>query len=136
VDTRTQTFEIDVIKLHPKHNVVKAEDVNNDGARVAEDALSIVNFINTFGATEILESDAIGPLFYDVTGDNNIAADDALQVINYVNTFGAGEGENSEFRIQNAEWERESRREGEWANDDELMSLLVMDVVGVGRKRR
>jgi hypothetical protein len=135
-----QVFAIEVLKLRPKNNAAKAEDVNDDGSRAAEDALSIVNFINGFGPQTILESDPVGPVFYDVTADNSIAPDDALKVINYINTFGAGEAEGPECVMQNAECGvgavGESGRGGEREREQVLLELLAINLVAAGRRRK
>ena len=52
-ESEAKSFEIEVTKPHPMHNAAKAEDVSNDGKRVAGDALDVINFINAFGSQKV-----------------------------------------------------------------------------------
>lgn len=78
-------------------------DVNNDGYATPSDALTLVNFLNTTGTTDLSllaaggEGEA-GRLFYDVNSDWLVSPADVLGVVNYLNsltTQATGEGEAS-----------------------------------------
>jgi hypothetical protein len=75
------------------HNAAFPTDVTNDGIASPIDALTIINFINAFGAGPVPAGNP--PPYYDVNSDNFIGAIDVLMVINYLNAqrSGAGEGE-------------------------------------------
>ncbi len=94
IDTSVaQTFDITIIKPHPWHNTARDEDVNGDGFVAANDALAIVNRINSFDAGPVPANAPFGPNYYDVNNDLFIAANDVLAVINFVNSNPNGEGE-------------------------------------------
>jgi hypothetical protein len=142
---------------NPWHNYDKPLDVRGGSSVTpddfvdAGDALAIINYVNTFGSTEVPEDAQVGlPFgFLDVNNDDNVAADDALTVINAINSGLGGEGEsrNAEFRMQNAEWEGENGRGGERGSGplkgvaqeriEELIELLAVDASRqAGRRRR
>jgi len=75
-------------------------DVNADGNVNAQDALILINDINTNGIHAITAGTATPP-FLDVTQDNQVSAADVLAVINFVNgnvaSAAAGEGEGEAY---------------------------------------
>ncbi len=82
------------------HNAREPLDVNDDGLITPNDALQIINEINSRGARSLLDSNIPYKPYVDVNGDNLVTPNDVLRVINYLNshTFagsGGGEGEPS-----------------------------------------
>jgi hypothetical protein len=78
-----------------KQNPWLPVDVNGDGRVSSSDALSVINLLNTPGASRRVD-DMSNPLqqpFLDVSGDGRISSLDALLVINHLNTRSSGEGE-------------------------------------------
>jgi hypothetical protein len=64
-------------------------DVNNDGVVSAQDALQIINDINTNGSRLLPippDGDPSFGLFLDVDGDGSVLAQDVLEIISYLNT--------------------------------------------------
>jgi hypothetical protein len=127
-----------LIGTNPWHNAVKPLDVNGgtnnapDDHIAAGDALAIINYINSFGPTDVPEDAAIGlPFgFLDPTNDNNVAPADALEVINHINAFGNSEGESS---ISDSLVPQVGRR----SPDPDLLTLLALDTAtGTPRRRR
>lgn len=81
----------------PWHNLLLAQDVNDDGVVSPLDALIIINDLNVKGARAL--STGGGAPFLDVSRDGVVAAIDVLQVINFLNnrvTFGEGEASTKE----------------------------------------
>ena len=73
-------------------NVVKPTDVNADGRVAPNDALAIINQLNSLGSRQLAQArsgEAGSRLFVDVNNDGNISPIDALLVINQLN----GEGQ-------------------------------------------
>ena len=83
---------IDSNSPHAWQNPIDHEDVNNDGAVSALDALIIFNYLNSVGSGPV-PSAGNPPPFYDVNGDNAISPLDALLIFNELNNGGSGEGE-------------------------------------------
>lgn len=79
----------------PWHLANKPADVNNDGQVVAEDVLTIINYINAGHPDDVSTDAAVGgPYgFLDVTGDGHVVAEDVIEVINYINAGHPTEGE-------------------------------------------
>lgn len=71
-------------------------DVNNDGARTAGDALTLINAINVTGPQTLPLLPPAGvvlPPFRDTNWDNLMEAADVLNIVNFLNSQAAGEGE-------------------------------------------
>jgi hypothetical protein len=107
VDTSSpQSFDITITKPRPWHNVANRLDVtsNNglpDGEVAPNDALAIINYINSFDSGAVPAGAAVGQPFgfldteggENSEGDNFVAPNDALAVINFINANSSGEGE-------------------------------------------
>jgi hypothetical protein len=72
---------------YPWRNPLLRWDVNNDSVIAPNDALAIINYLNTTGSGSLpwREPRIAAAPFYDVHADNVLAPSDALEVINYVN---------------------------------------------------
>jgi hypothetical protein len=83
----TQTFTIYIDKPHAFTNTGDPCDVTDDETVAADDALSIINYINAHGSSQISQvpTSLVKHLYYDVDKDNWIAAIDVLVIINYIN---------------------------------------------------
>lgn len=114
VDPVTETFLIQVIENDtPYHNDTEPHDVNGDGDVSSLDALTIINYLNTYGPGPVGFGD---PGFgYDVNGDGFVTALDALLVINHLNHISTPAG-----TVNNGEEEPDGEGEGEPDVDDEL----------------
>ena len=94
VDTSPpQTFAISITEHHWLHNYAIPRDVDKNNYISAGDALTIINFLNAFGASTEPEGESRAAMYYDVDDDGFVSAGDALDVINHLNTFGPSEGE-------------------------------------------
>src|SRR5262249_36248500 len=94
VDTSAaQTFDITIIKPHPWHNTAKGLDVNGDGFIAPNDALAVVNFINSSGPGPVPPNAPFGPNYYDTNNDGFVAPNDVLFIINFINANPNGQGE-------------------------------------------
>ena len=76
----------------PQHNVVSAEDVNEDGSVSAVDALVVINDLNRYSA-RVLTWDDPTTFMVDVNDDGAVSALDALIVINSLAEIPSGSGE-------------------------------------------
>jgi hypothetical protein len=90
----SQTFSIDIAKLHPLHNEVKPLDVNGDNHIAPNDALAGIDYINAFGTCPV-SAHPEQTKYLDVNGDGFISPADPLMDINYINAHGSGEAESS-----------------------------------------
>src|SRR5262249_16054830 len=89
VDTsQPQSFQINVVKLHPLHNAVTPMVVDDDGHVVAHDVLGIINFLNSRGQSSSAAGESSPSPFYDVNGDGFVSPIDALTIINHINFIG------------------------------------------------
>ncbi|MCH5374053.1 MAG: dockerin type I domain-containing protein, partial [Planctomycetes bacterium] len=87
-------------------NSKDAEDVNDDGIVSAQDALTLINDINSQGIRQ-LDTPSFGAPYLDVNGDGTVSAADVVQVINRINLDSAnslanpagGEGEWSPVMV-------------------------------------
>jgi len=86
-DSDTETFTIHIDKPHAFTNTAKPCDVTDDTAVAADDALSVINYINAHGSSQVSQvpTSLVKHLFYDVDKDNWIVATDVLLIINYIN---------------------------------------------------
>lgn len=84
----TGTVKINFAPVAEWHNFANSNDVDKDTRVTANDALTIINFINSTGSTSVIGlSSGVAPKsYYDVTADNHIGPDDVLSVINYINS--------------------------------------------------
>src|SRR5581483_3046487 len=79
--------------LYPFHNYANANDVGNDGFIAANDALAIINYINSHeGEGEISAQDPHLIGYIDVVPDGFCAPNDVLAVVNWINSHPNGEG--------------------------------------------
>ena len=81
---RNSTFSVVSI-----HNELSPLDTNNDGAIIAQDALLVINYLNSVGPKTFFGSisdDALPSHFLDVDDDHSITGLDALLVINWLNS--------------------------------------------------
>jgi hypothetical protein len=81
-------------------NPGNSRDVNNDGHVSPLDVLTVVNFLNVNGATDLAahslaggEGEATAKYYYDVNGDSKVSPLDVLAVINYLNAGGGASAE-------------------------------------------
>jgi hypothetical protein len=81
------------------HNFANPNDVDNDGSVSPLDVLSIINYLNVFGAGNVPAGSP--PPYLDVNGDNQITPLDGLDVINFLNRAGSGEGEAASRQVEN-----------------------------------
>jgi hypothetical protein len=93
----------------PWHNWELAADVSGDGQVAAEDAIDVVNYINSKGAGRVLVTGSTGvqnlaqsattdpqTMYYDVTGDDYVAADDVITIVNFINAHPGRSNASSE----------------------------------------
>ncbi len=81
------------------HNYLDAEDVDQNRAITASDALAVINFLNLHGSgTRITEGMGVSSMV-DVNADHVVTASDALAVINAMN-LGEGVGEKVELFLE------------------------------------
>ncbi|MEI7461357.1 MAG: DVUA0089 family protein [Pirellula sp.] len=81
------------------HNFANPNDVDNDGSVSPLDVLSIINYLNVFGAGNVPAGSP--PPYLDVNGDNQITPLDGLELINFLNRVGSGEGEAASWQAEN-----------------------------------
>jgi hypothetical protein len=118
-------------------------DVTDDTHVVADDVLTIINYINAKGSGKVPDNAANAKPFLDVDGDNSVVAADVIDVINYIN---AGKKLGGEAE---ATWEGEAPAEPVAANSQsplaigqspaagDLMALIAADVAAqAARKQR
>jgi hypothetical protein len=90
------SFQIEIVKTHPLHNAAESGKRNGldvtgstslqpDGFIVANDVLTVINYINAKGSGKIPDHAPPGPPYPDVNGDDQVVAEDVLQIINYIN---------------------------------------------------
>jgi len=136
-DETIVTVPFNVDKPHPRLNAAESGprrglDVAGpggtppDGKIVAEDVITIVNYINAKGSGRIPDNGQYGPPYVDVTGDGQCAADDVIKVVNYINAHpGQSEGEapaESQLATTNL--------------PSDLISLLSLDIAEQASRRR
>ncbi len=81
------------------HNYLDAEDVDQNRAITANDALAVINFLNLHGSgTRITQGMGVSAMV-DVNADHVVTAADALAVINAMN-LGEGVGEKVELFLE------------------------------------
>jgi hypothetical protein len=107
---------------------------------VAGDALSIINYINSFDFSEVPDDAQIGQPFgfLDTTHDNNVAPDDVLSVINAINAINSepgGEGE-SPANEKRAYASTDQLSSSPAYSFDELIGLLALDIDSQTKRRR
>jgi glucose/arabinose dehydrogenase len=115
----------------PWHNPQNAVDVNADGHVAANDALAIINLINSAGPGPLPAPPGFEspPPFVDVAADNFVAPNDALAVINFINAQPpVGEGEHPASN--------QSPDASPTPDLSDLMGLLAADLYNGGDKRR
>lgn len=93
--TEAVSAPIKVTISDPWYNSNRPLDVDNDAHLAPNDALIIINYINSFGASPVPSDAVIGQPFgfLDTNCDNNVSPGDALDVINSINAGLGGEGE-------------------------------------------
>jgi hypothetical protein len=85
-----------IIRIRGWHNTLNPYDVTDQGGVTAEDALTVINYINSHPGQAVLPTSPLeAHPFYDVNNEGRATPLDALIVINYINSHpaGAGEGE-------------------------------------------
>jgi sugar lactone lactonase YvrE len=71
----------------PWQNPLQPLDVvGKGGTIVPQDALLIIDYLNTQPNGTLPPTQPVGAYFYDVLGHNNVVPQDALQIIDYLNT--------------------------------------------------
>ncbi|MCC9655655.1 dockerin type I domain-containing protein [Rhodopirellula halodulae] len=117
VDPVTETFVIQVIENDtPYHNDIEPHDVNGDEEVTALDALTIINYLNTYGPGPVGFGD---PGYgYDVNGDGFVTALDALLVINHLNTIDTPAGTVNNGEEEPGQGEGEPDAGGSLAEDE------------------
>ncbi|HEY2413883.1 MAG TPA: dockerin type I domain-containing protein [Pirellulaceae bacterium] len=127
----TSEFSAQAIVASPwqNHNPGRLRwDVNDDMHVVADDVLTIVNYINAKGSGKVPDSAENASPFLDVDGDNSVVAADVLDVINYIN---AGKRLGGEAEATDSE------ASGQSPTADDVMAILAADVAAqAARKRR
>jgi len=78
---------------HGWQNQTNRLDVDGEGHVVAQDALTIINYINSHPDYSLPVPPESPPPYYDINNDGLCTPLDALLVINYINGQGSGEGE-------------------------------------------
>jgi hypothetical protein len=94
---------IDVLDHETWINPFNQLDVTADSNVLPNDALAVINAINTGGARELPDRGSVDEqqvLFVDVNGDGWLAPGDALFVINYLNANSANDGEGEWHGVQ------------------------------------
>jgi hypothetical protein len=94
---------IDVLDHETWINPFNQLDVTADSNVLPNDALAVINAINTGGARELPDRGSVDEqqvLFVDVNGDGWLAPGDALFVINYLNANSANDGEGEWLGVQ------------------------------------
>ena len=87
----TEEFVIEVLENQtPAHNQDNPFDVSHGDGVTAQDALLIINYLNTFGPGPVGSGD-LG-FCYDVNADGMVTALDALLVVNRLNLISSGDG--------------------------------------------
>jgi hypothetical protein len=83
-----ETFTIHIDKPHAFTNTADPCDVTDDNAVAADDVLSVINYINAHGNSQVSQvpTNLVKHLYYDVDKDAVIAAIDVLLIINYINS--------------------------------------------------
>jgi hypothetical protein len=105
-------------------------DVDNDGYVSPNDALMVINQLNS--GSEV-EANVFGfyTAYMDVDRDDVVAPSDALEVINHLNAFGShpvAEGEPADSALTDSDFGSGSML------DDELLSLIAADSLGAKKK--
>lgn len=72
----------------PNQNSFDVLDVNRDGSISPMDALAVINFLNTYGASDLslMSEESMNGDKIDVSGDNFVSPLDAILVLNYLNS--------------------------------------------------
>ena len=84
-------------------------DVDNDQTITPLDVLSVVNYINAYGAGLLPTSGISPPPYYDVDADGSVSPLDVLSIVNYLNQqSGSGEGESSSISAHESTFSEES----------------------------
>ncbi|HEY2413676.1 MAG TPA: hypothetical protein VGI40_15610 [Pirellulaceae bacterium] len=102
-------------------------DVTDDTHVVADDVLTIINYINAHGSGRVPDSAANTQPFLDVDGDDSVVAADVIDVINYINA-----GKRLGGEAEAADKAADSQDQG--AGD--LMALLAADVASEAARKR
>ncbi|HQH26565.1 MAG TPA: dockerin type I domain-containing protein, partial [Oligoflexia bacterium] len=82
-------FETADDRVNPWHNAASPMDVNHDGCVTAQDALCILNSLNSVGPRRLTGTPTASDWFFDVNGDRSVTALDTLQIVNKINSSGA-----------------------------------------------
>jgi hypothetical protein len=96
-------------------------DVTDDTHVVAEDVITIINYINAKGSGKVPDGAANVKPFVDVDGDNSVVAADVLEVINYINAGKrlGGEAEASSDQAPN-----------------DVLTLIAADIAAQATRKR
>jgi hypothetical protein len=135
-------FDIEVLAvLRPWSNPRHALDVDDDKFIAPADALTVINYINSFGSVALISpTDERHPAPYlDVVADGFVAPDDALTVINYINSFGSGPvGEPISSSVENGSSVSEKcpMSSDGGLTEDELITLMALDQASQQKKLR
>ncbi len=99
------------VRVHPNwQNEREPLDVNADGRISPQDALIVINYLNTGRTRDLPSSGLVPPPFIDVNGDRRVSPQDALLVINRLNQGSPGEGEGSAAGSENSAGNRLNSR--------------------------
>ena len=121
------------ISTRPWQNALNPLDVDGDEFAVAGDALTIINYLNTFGSQVLPGSRPEDEDFLDPNGDGSIAADDALEIINDINSRPGPEGESFATDDSPAAGTMQPLPPTNGTLDD-LVQLLAMDVASLPKR--
>jgi uncharacterized repeat protein (TIGR01451 family) len=116
----------------------RALDVTNDGHIVAEDVVTIINYINAKGSgllpASVLSTNP--PRFVDTDGDSNVTASDVITVINFINAHpGLNEAEaTAVFPDTESSLAAIETAESTEQPEDDLLLMLAADAAVARRK--
>ena len=89
----TVTVTVSGVAGPPHQNPRMNTDVNDDGVESPIDALTVINFVNANGPSELPPGTPTPP-YLDVNGDGSASALDVLEVVARLNEIAAGLGES------------------------------------------
>jgi hypothetical protein len=140
IDATTYQRSIIVDKAHVWYNAKKSFDVTGEGNINAGDALTVINFINSFGPQKVPDGNNPNAPYYDTDASGAVNAGDALGVINFVNSFGPESGGDPPKPVTEASSGATEasglRAFSSRAALDELMTLLASDSAQPRRRPR
>jgi virginiamycin B lyase len=128
-----------LVTATPWHNphTGRGLDVTDDGHIVADDVITIINYINAHRTSDLPASilTSSPAHFIDTDGDNKATATDVINVINFINSHhGGSEGEAAEPSTDTAI--QSPATQPQVSSDDSLLLLIAADVATQVSTRR